>query len=251
MRLSYLVYKAACGLVRAFFRPPEIIGAQNLPEGPCVIVGNHAHMNGPIIAELFLPGERVTWCNAQMMHLKEVPDYAYQDFWSRKPIPARWLFRVASYLIAPLSVCIFNNARCIPVYHDMRIANTFRQTLKALGEGKRVVIFPEKDEPHNHILYAFQDRFIDVGRMYFSRTRQPVSFVPMYAAPALGKVVFGAPVQADPKADLEADRQRVCRALMDAITHLADSLPLHRVVPYRNMSKRDYPCNHPDEVSRP
>ena len=34
---------------------------------------------------------------------------------------------------------------------------------------------------------------------------------------------------------------------MDAITRLARALPRHRVVPYLNIAKRDYPMNLPDE----
>ena len=30
----------------------KLSGAEKLPEGPCVIVGNHAQMYGPIAAEL-------------------------------------------------------------------------------------------------------------------------------------------------------------------------------------------------------
>ena len=36
-------------------------------------------MNGPIICELYFPDKCRTWCAGQMMHLKEVPEYAFQD----------------------------------------------------------------------------------------------------------------------------------------------------------------------------
>ena len=248
--LSWAVFKVVCGLARLHMPRPEFMGVENLPEGPCVIVGNHAQMNGPVYAELYLPGKPDIWCNAQMMHLREVPDYAFQDFWSQKPARVRWLYRIASFLIAPVSVCVFNNARCIPVYHDMRLLTTLRQTLKRLGEGKRVVIFPEKNEPFNHILYAFQDRFIDLGKMYKTRAGEALCFVPMYVAPNLRRVIFGKPVPYEARNDPEAERARVCRALTDAITQLADSQPLHRVVPYRNMPKKLYPYNRPDERNR-
>jgi hypothetical protein len=35
---------------------------------------------------------------------------------------------------------------------------------------------------------------------------------------------------------------------MDSITALATELPLHTVIPYRNIRKRDYPKNKPLEV---
>ena len=248
-RLSYWVYRGVRGLVGLFYPRPELVGLENLPEGGCVIVGNHAQMNGPIVAELYLPGDRSIWCAAEMMRLKEVPAYAYRDFWSRKPAAVRWVFRLASYAIAPLSVCVFNNARCIGVYRDARLVGTLRRTLARLREGARIVIFPETDPPQNAILYAFQDRFIDLGRMYARQTGRRLAFVPMYVAPALGKTFLGKPVEYDPDADPNEERDRVRDALAAAITDMARAQPRHRVVPYRNLPKRQYPMSKPDEES--
>lgn len=246
--ISYWVFRAVRGLVKLFYPRPELVGADQLPEGPCVIVGNHAQMNGPIVAELYVPGDRSIWCNAEMMHLEEVPDYAFRDFWSQKPGYIRWFYRLLSYAIAPLSVCIFNNAHCIGVYRDARIMATLRQSLKRLKEGARIVIFPETDPPLNHVLYTFQDRFIDIGRLYAHQTGAPLAFVPMYIAPALRRTVFGPPIYYDPAADPEAERRRVCAALAQAVTDMACALPPHRVVPFRNIPKHLYPMNIPDEA---
>ena len=124
------VYKAIKGLVWALSPKMRVEGLENLPEGEAVIVGNHAQIYGPIAAGRYLGGNRYTWCMAQMMKLREVPAYAFQDFWSKKPRYTHWFYRLLSYLIAPLSVLIFNNARTIPVYQDARVMITFRQTLR-------------------------------------------------------------------------------------------------------------------------
>jgi len=243
------LYRAIKAIVRACFPRMEIVGAENLPEGEAVLVGNHAQMNGPIACELFFPGNRYTWCAGQMMHLKEVPAYAYQDFWSQKPRSVRWLYKIASYLIAPLSVLVFNNANTIPVYHDARVLTTFRTTLQKLQEGAKIVIFPEQALPQNNIVCAFQDRFVDLARMYHTKTRKELDFVPMYICPALKKIVLGKPVRFRPGSDTDAERARICRVLTDEISALAYSLPRHRVVPYLNIPKKDYPHNLPTEVN--
>lgn len=250
-RASYWVFRAVRGLVKLFYPRPELVGVGHIPEGACVIVGNHAQMNGPIVSELYIPGDRAIWCNAEMMHIKEVPDYAFEDFWSKKPGYIRWFFRLLSYAIAPLSACIFNNAHCIGVYRDARIMATLRQSLARLKDGARIVIFPECDPPSNRILYTFQDRFIDIGRLYGHQTKRPLAFVPMYVAPNLKKTFFGPPIYYDCAANPEAERARVCAALQAAITELAVAQPRHRVVPYRNIPKRLYPMNRPDEASEP
>lgn len=239
-------YKVVKAIVRLVYGKMDVLGGENLPAGASIIVGNHAQMNGPIAAELFLGMDRYTWCIGQMMELKEVPAYAFQDFWSAKPRAVRWLYKIASYLIAPLSVFIFNNANTIPVYHDARVLMTFRETLKRLREGNRVVIFPEHDVPYNNILCDFQDKFVDLARMYYSLTKQRLSFVPMYICPALKKLVLGAPILFEPDSDIDAERSRICDTLKVSITDLARGLPRHTVVPYRNIPKKEYPSSLPD-----
>ena len=226
----------------------RLSGAENLPEGPCVIAGNHSQMYGPIAGELYIPGRHWIWCAGEMMHKEEVAAYAYQDFWSGKPRALRWFYRLLSHLIVPLSVCVFNNAHTVAVYHDARALGTFRDSLRRLIDGDRLVIFPESYEEHNNIVHAFQDRFIDLGRMYYRQTKTALPFVPLYVAPRLGVLYFGKPILFDPAAPLEEERVRLSTALMDGITQMAVALPEHTVVPYPNIPKRSYPKNIPLEV---
>lgn len=243
------MYRVIKGLVRLFYPRMEVVGTEHLPGEPAMIVANHAQMNGPIACELYFPGDRYTWCAGQMMHLKEVPGYAYEDFWSRKPKYVRWFYKLLSYIIAPLSVCVFNNANTIAVYKDTRLINTFRDTVKRLQEGSSVVVFPEHDEPHNHILCQFQDRFIDIARIYYKKTGQELAFVPMYIAPALKKMYLGKPIRFRADEPIKEERERICAHLMTEITEIACALPRHTVVPYRNVPKKEYPSNIPGEVA--
>ena len=241
-------YRVLRWLVWLFYPKITVEGLEHLPEGPCLLVGNHAQMNGPIIGELYIPGKRAIWCTSEMMRRKEVPAYAYQDFWSGKPRGTRWFYKLLSHLIAPVSACIFNEAHTIAVYRDDRILKTFRQTVEKLTDGCRVVVFPEGPEHHNQIVNRFQDGFVDVGRLYEKRTGKPLSFVPMYVAPRLKKVYLGQPVSYDIHAPKEQERSRISQVLMEAVTELAVGLPRHTVVPYNNIPKREYPTNVSPEV---
>ena len=131
----------------------------------------------------------------------------------------------------------------------MRILSTFKNTVKKLTEGANVVIFPEHPEPYNHIICDFQDRFVDAARMYYKKTGKTLSFVPMYIAPKLKKMVLGEPVQFCPENPIEQERQRICQYLMEHITQLAVSLPEHTVIPYQNIPRREYRSNIPMEVT--
>lgn len=242
-----VLYRFVKGLVKLFY--PKIQVEGDLPDEPLIVVANHAQMNGPIANELYFPGEKYIWCAGEMMHLKEVPAYAYEDFWSRKPRAVRWFYRLLSYIIAPLSVCVFNNAHTIAVYHDMRLISTFRSTVEKLQEGANVIIFPEHDVPHNHILCDFQDKFVDIARTYYKKTGKELSFVPMYIAPSLKKMYLGEPTRFRSDAPIKDERRRICDYLMDSISGIACSLPEHRVIPYNNISKKDYPTNISPEGS--
>lgn len=233
--------------LRVVYPKLQVVGIENVPEDPCVVVGNHAQMHGPIACELYLPEQYYTWCAGQMMHLRDVPPYAYADFWSKKPKSVRWFYKIASYLIAPLCVLLFNNARTIAVYHDTRILTTFRETIGALQSGKNIVIFPEHDEPFNNIIYDFQDKFIDLAKHYHKRTGKELSFLPMYVAPNLKQVVFGRPVQFCATENILAQREKIRTYLMNEITEIGRTLPEHTVVPYANDSKKLYPCSKGEE----
>ncbi len=243
------IFKCIKGLVRLFYPKMEVIGAENLPDEPSLIVGNHTQMNGPIACELYFPINRYTWCAGPMMHLKEVPAYAYADFWSQKPKAVRWFFKILSYLIAPLSVCVFNNAQTVPVYRDARLRTTFRRTEECLEAGASVVIFPEHDEPYNNILCDFQDKFIDIAKIYHRKNGVELNFVPLYIAPNLHQMHIGKPIRFRADVPIAQERERICKYLMEEITAIARALPRHTVVPYRNIPKKYYPVNIPDEVS--
>lgn len=238
-----LLYRAIKWLVRAFYIKYEVEGMEYLPDEPCIVVGNHTQMHGPLASELYFPGYSYTWCAGEMMHLKEVPEYAFTDFWSQKPKYTHWFYKLLSYLIAPLAVCIFNNANTIGVYRDGRILSTFKETVKRMNEGASVVIFPEHDVKYNNIVYEFQEGFVDIARLYYKRTGKELAFVPLYIAPELHKMYLGKPIRFDAAAPKGEEPKHICTYLMDEITQMARGLPEHTVVPYRNIPKKHYPSN--------
>lgn len=236
-------YKIIRALVRLFYGNMEVVGLENLPDSQAVIVGNHSQLHGPIAAELFMQDNCYIWCAGQMMKMKEVPEYAFTDFWSQKPKWIQPFYKVMSYLIAPLSVCIFNNARTIAVYRDMRIMSTFKDTIKLLQKGANILIFPEKDEKMNHILYQFQENFIDIAKLYHKKTGVELTFVPMYIAPKRKKMYIGKGIRYQSGQSMDDEKKRISAYLSEEITRIATDLPKHTVVPYRNIPKKYYLTN--------
>ena len=237
------IYKFAAAILKAVYPKIEAIGAENIPDEAVIIVGNHCQIHGPIACEFYSPVKRRTWVAGATTHLKDCPKYAYDDFWSQKPKRTLPFFKVLSYIVTPLLVFINTNAQTIPVYRDKRILSTFKRTVSCLKDGESVVIFPEHDVKHNNIIYGFEDRFIDVAKLYFKSTGERLCFVPLYIAPKMRKMYYGKPIRFDSEAEIDTERQRICTYLMDEITKIARSLPTHTVVPYRNIPKKYYPKN--------
>lgn len=242
-KLSRMLFRFIKAIVKLVYPKFRVEGQEYLPEEPVIIVGNHSQLHGPLACELYFPGDRYTWCAGQMMHLKEVPAYAFQDFWSYKPKSVRWIYKILSYLIAPLSVLIFNNANTIGVYRDARIISTFKNTVNKLQQGASVVVFPEHYQPYNHILNDFQDKFIDIAKLYHKKTGKELAFVPMYIAPNLKTMYLGKPIRYRADVPIAEQREQICTYLKESITQIALSLPVHTVVPYANLPKKEYPKN--------
>ncbi len=240
---GYLLFKIIRATIALFYGKIEIEGMENLPDNNAVIVGNHTQINGPIACELFMPDNCYTWCAGEMMKLKEVPKYAFDDFWSQKPKWTHPFFKLMSYIIAPFSVSVFNNARTVPVYKDIRIMSTFKSSVKMLNEGKNIIIFPEHDQKHNNIIYDFHRNFIDIAALYYKKTGIELNFVPMYIAPNLKKIYIGKPIKYCTTNLKENEMNRIAEYLMNEITEIARNLPLHIVVPYRNIPKKYYLTN--------
>lgn len=244
-----LLYRILKRTVKRCYPKMNVLGTENIPEEPCIIVANHTQMNGPICAEIYVPEPHYIWCAGEMMRLKDVPEYAFRDFWSQKPKWTHPGYKLLSYIIAPLAAYIFTRGPGIGVYHDTRLLGTFKNTVKRLQEGNHIVIFPEHDVRYNHILYDFQDKFIDVAKLYYRKTGKQVCFVPLYIAPKLKQMHFGKPIRFDPDVPMQEERNHICRYLMDEITDIACNLPEHTVIPYRNIPKKYYPSNIPKEES--
>jgi len=242
------LYRFLRSILRMVYPKCTIHGLENLPDEPCIIASNHTKANGPIICELYFPGRRYLWCIGEMMNKKEVPEYAFNDFWSKKPHWSHPFYRLCARLIAPIAEYIFVSGKGIPVYHDARLLSTFRESIRRLQEGGNLIIFPEHEVIHNHIVWEFQDKFVDTARLYYRKTGKELSFVPMYIAPSLHGAYVGKPIRFDSSAPIELERRRICDYLMDSITDTALSLPEHIVVPYPNMPKRCYGKNTDPEV---
>lgn len=234
-----LRFRIVAGSIRLFYKKYKFLGLENLTDESSIIIGNHAQVHGPMCCQLYFPTKKYIWCIGEMMSSKEIPSYAYKDFWSQKPKCVRWFFKLLSYVLA-LFAFLFRDADTIAVYKDARILDTFKQTILKLNDGANVVIFPECREKFNDVVNDFQQNFVDVAKIYYKRYNKEISFVPMYIAPRLKTVVFGKPIKYNPNIDMAKQRVEICDYLKNEITALAKSLPKHKIVVYDNVGRKNY-----------
>lgn len=174
------------------------------------------------------------------MHVKEVPSYAYKDFWMYKPKWIRWFFKILSYVIALPASYYLSRGDTLAVYKDARLLATYKETMVKLEEGNNIIIFPECHEDFNDIVNEFQDKFVDVAKLYYKKTGKTLEFVPMYNAAKIKKIVLGKPIKYDPNIDMNEQRKIICDYLKEEITRIAKELPRHKVIPFKNIKKKDY-----------
>lgn len=242
------LYRLIWNTLNIFYPRYEFENEELIPGEACIFVGNHSQAHGPLVSELRMKQEHITWCVGQILNRKEAAEYCYTDFWSGKPAYIRPFFRLLSRIIAGPISFVLSNANTLPVYHDSRVVSTLRTAVNGLSAGKSMVIFPEHYVGYNHFLCDFQRGFVDTARLYYKRTGKCLKFVPMYIAPKLRKVYYGSPVEYNPANSPEQERERICICLMEEISRIALSLPLHTVVPYPNIPRRNYPQNTTGEV---
>lgn len=231
------IYKIVAFFVRFFYKQPKFIGLENLPTEPCIVISNHAKLHGPINSELYFPTKKLIWCDGPMMDKKEFPKYAYNNFFGGKPNVFQ---KMLMHIIAPIVSKIMNNADALAVYRDMRIVKTYKMTTEALEKGINVVILPECPEEYNEITNKFNEYFVDSARFYYKNKQKEVKFVPMYYCKAEKTMIFGQPIQFDSINSIEEERKRICDYLIEQITCLAKSLPVHKVIPFNNVKKKEY-----------
>jgi len=112
----------------------------------------------------------------------------------------------------------------IPIYGDVRVVTTFRESVRTLQAGISLVIFPENEEPYSEYTHGFSSGFVHVGRNFCAETGAGLNFYPVYVSKKTRTINIGEPVAYLPERDFSEQRVRVADALRDAITHIAREL---------------------------
>lgn len=182
----------------------------------CVFVPNHVGVFGPIdmIAKFPYYEDCVPWFNHDVADPKLVPAYVRQDYWWKPGCWAEPLLNVTlPYLAAAVLPPIMNTVPGIKVYHDMRVMTTMRQSLRALKEGKHLVIFPEQPSGWQSHHMWINTGFLQIAPMYYKATGKALKFWPVHIDYKKHTFHVAKPITFDPERTLEEQTQEISDVL--------------------------------------
>ena len=213
-------YRFLRGTIRLFTPGMRTFWQQPHTGEPSVFICNHAGAFGPIdiCAKFPLRDHCHPWMNAQVLDAKLVPAYVRQDYWWKPGCKLEPLYNATlPYMAAALLPPILRTTPTVPVYHDVQVIKTFRQSLKLLKEGEHLVIFPEQPSGYqSHHMYLNRG-FLQIAPMYYRATGKALAFYPVKIDYKHRRFLVSSPVRFDPQRTLEAQTDELLSAMAKGI----------------------------------
>jgi len=216
-------YRLIAWLFDAFLWGGDIVGDENLMEGPAVFISNHLGAVGPIAVIASLPVRVYPWVISEMMDKDTAAAYLNQDFVQRQ------LHLVSPYSlwvakgISKISVRLLNSAGCVPVWQGEKLFETFKQSVNLLAAGKSLLIFPEDPskaiDPQSRMA-PFQKGFARLGDLFYEQTERALRFYPLAVHLDSYRVKVGAPIAYNSKNPATTERLRITHALEASIREM-------------------------------
>lgn len=214
---DYLYKAIRAYLVKSLQIPRAIAGTS-----PVIFIANHEQSYGPVTAMASLPQPIIPWVTHEVTDRELCPAYIEDDFVKPEVRVSPPLSTAIAKMIGRICVGIMHDLRAIPVYrHSKRIAETIRDSVRYLEQGRRLLIFPEiANLPFNNIICEFDTGFVAIARAFFERTRKVVSFLPVAVNRKIKSLRLGDPVEFNPFRPYHDERARIREELMERIIEM-------------------------------
>ncbi|MGI5850320.1 MAG: lysophospholipid acyltransferase family protein [Christensenellales bacterium] len=183
-------YKKRIGvyIIRAFLKSVmyhAITGKEHVDDLPGIFVFNHGEFYGPVAAVVFLPYAIRPWILHKMIDKNEITRHIYDGTFSKiKGLP-EFIKKLIARTISPIIVWALRSFDPIPVYRGTArtVIKTFLLSIECLNAGDSILLFPENpDEEYEEKISPFYTGFANLGRMYYKKTGESVTFYPVYAS---------------------------------------------------------------------
>ena len=194
--------------------------AEPIGDEPVIFLANHMGAVGPMyMAATFPLRDNVAiWCNEGMMDEKLTVDYVRHDWWWKPESKLAPLYSATiPYIARAIVPKVLRSAPTIPVYRDARVMTTMRQSLKALREGKHIVIFPELPDGYGSHAEHLQMGWLNLVNMYHRATGKDIRMIPIHIDQESRVFRVQKGIVADPDIPLSEQAERIERYLAAGI----------------------------------
>lgn len=147
------------------------------PDEPILFLANHVGKKVPVKIELYYPRDFRMWGTHEMTEgFKAVHKYLRVTYYHNKQHLPKWFACVVASLAAPFANMFYKGMRLIPTYPDYRFLSTTKISLKAVAEGKDIVIYPEDSSTgyKDNLEYFFSGFVSLLETLYRRGTDMPV-----------------------------------------------------------------------------
>ena len=218
--LNDMAYHLIVSVLEVFMWDGELIGKENLHDGPGVIVANHMGAIGPVGICACLPMRLYPWVLGATVDKVKGPENVRKDFVEKILHIQPPLSESIAEGICKISTPLLLSLGCIPVPDTHREqVETFETSLELLEQGKVLLIVPEdsKGEPDPLTgIRTFKRGFLRLGELYYLRTGERLPFFPVVVHES-GLVIVGKPIEYDPLRDARMERLRMVSLLEETI----------------------------------
>ena len=206
--------------VRPFLKVRETVYAEPVGEEPVIFLANHLGAVGPMYMAATFPlrDQVAIWCNEGMMDEKLIVEYVRGDWWWHPESKLAPLYSATIPYIARLIVPkVLRSAPTIAVCRDARVMTTMRQSIKALKEGKHLVIFPELPTGHGEHAEQLQMGWINLVSMYNKATGKNIRMIPVFIDETSGTFNVCKGITADPEIPVKEQADSIERYIAAGI----------------------------------
>lgn len=214
------LYRFLSRVVYPFLPVKKAEFAESIGDEPVIFLANHMGAVGPMYMAVTFPlrSNVAIWCNEGMMDEKLTVDYVRHDWWWKPESKLAPLYSATiPYIARAIVPKVLRSAPTIPVYRDARVMTTMRQSLKALREGKHIVIFPELPDGYGSHAEQLQMGWLNLVNMYHRATGKTIRMVPIHIDQKNGVFRVQKAITADPDIPLNEQEERIERYLAAGI----------------------------------
>jgi hypothetical protein len=214
--------------IKIIFTKRIITPIQKEFTAPCVYIGHHQNMFGPVNFMTFCPVDVRIWAFSAFLDRKECykhfSEYTFMERFQMHPVFSKVFAGILSCFVPPL----LKSMNAISVHrldsHNNRkqIFQTIEDSVTALLCNQRVLIFPDIDYTSSKATCGrFYSGFSRIEKLYYEKTKKHVCFVPVYISKSKRKMVLGKSFMLSGASPSSSDLKQIVQAMQNGINELA------------------------------